>query len=51
MIMDFIIEHIPASVVGKIVWVGFAAGFFIFFAAILVGCTAFALWLRDEMRE
>ena len=51
MIMDLLIEHIPSHVVGKIVWVGFVVGFLIFFAAILIGCTAFALWLRDEMRE
>ena len=51
MIMNLLIEHIPAHVIGKLVWVGFVAGFLIFFVAILIACTAFALWLKDKLRE
>jgi hypothetical protein len=49
--MNLLIEHIPADVIGKLVWVGFAAGFLIFFVSILIACTAFALWLKDKLRE
>jgi len=49
--IEFFIQHIPANLVGKMVFVGFAIGFVFFFVAIAIGCTAFALWLRDRMRE
>lgn len=48
---EWFIQHIPASIVGKAVYFAFAIGFAFFFVSIAIGCTAFALWLRDRMRE
>jgi hypothetical protein len=49
--MNFLIENIPASLVAKLVYVGFAVGFAMLLLAVLVACTAFALWLKDRLRE
>jgi hypothetical protein len=51
LIMNLLIEHIPAHIIGKLVWIGFTAVFLFFLATIFVACTAFALWLKDKLRE
>jgi len=49
--MNFLIEYIPASLFAKLVYVGFAVGFVMLLLTVLVACTAFALWLKDKLRE